>query len=98
MLKSFQFPVQSIALLACGFLGVYFVFALGHRTVQIYHLRQEAAQIRLDIRTLREQYRLLIAERDRLHSTTDIERIAREQLNLIKPARRQSSCCRPGKR
>lgn len=63
----------------------YFLLALAQRTLQIYQLKVEEARLQEEVAGLQQRYEALITERDDLLQDTDIEKIAREELNLIKP-------------
>ncbi len=77
-------PANGMLLLASVSLCVYFLFSVGNRTVQLYQLKQEEAQLQAELRTLDQQRQSLIEERDQLLTGTNVEKIAREELNLIK--------------
>lgn len=77
-------PANGMLLLASVSLCVYFLFSVGNRTVQLYQLKQEEAQLQAELRTLDQQRQSLLEERDQLLTGTYVEKIAREELNLIK--------------
>lgn len=78
-------PLRTMALLAGAALALYFGLATAQRTAQIYQLKQEELRLQREVAGLEVKYRQLAAERDRLQTDTDIEKVAREELNLIKP-------------
>ncbi|MSQ27817.1 MAG: septum formation initiator family protein [Dehalococcoidia bacterium] len=82
---SLAFPVQGVTVLMFIALAIYLLMAAGQRTAQIIQLSDSHTRLSREVRFLDEEFTRLKAERDRLQSTIDIERVAREELNLIKP-------------
>lgn len=82
---SLSFPTNTVLLMASIALGLYFLVSVTQRTVQVYQLRQEEVRLQREVGSLEARHQQLVEQRDRLQSDTDIEKIAREQLNLIKP-------------
>lgn len=82
---SLALPGQGLTLMLCLVLSAYFVVALGERSAQILQLKNDEARLMREVATLHRTHAQLREERERLQSTTDIERVAREDLNLIKP-------------
>src|SRR5688572_26703543 len=66
-------------------IGAYFLLSLVQRTQQIYQLKVEEAQLHREVAGLQQRYAGLVKERDGLLQDTDIEKVAREDLNLVKP-------------
>lgn len=66
-------------------IGAYFLLSLVQRTQQIYQLKVEEAQLQREVATLQQRYTVMVKERDGLLQDTDIEKVAREDLNLVKP-------------
>lgn len=71
-------------MLLCIALVIYLLMSAGERTVQIIQLTHSQDRLEREVRLLDGEYTRLKSERDRLQSTTDVERVAREELNLIK--------------
>ncbi|MDQ7849010.1 MAG: septum formation initiator family protein [Armatimonadota bacterium] len=59
--------------------------AYGASTLTAYRLRREAARLEGQIQTLRRENAQLREEIRRLHTPAYIERLAREQLGLVRP-------------
>lgn len=59
--------------------------AYGTSTLTAYRLRREAARLEGQIRILRRENAQLREEIRRLHTPAYIERLAREQLGLVRP-------------
>ena len=78
-------PFRTLLFLACVTLSVYFVFSIGSRTMQIYQLRQEENRLTDEVKTQQARNQQLAKEREGLQHDADIEKVAREELNLIKP-------------
>ena len=82
---SLSFPTNTVLLMASISLGLYFLVSVTQRTAQVYQLRQEEVRLQREVGSLEARHQQLVEQRDRLQSDPDIEKIAREQLNLIKP-------------
>lgn len=78
-------PLRALILLAALSLAVYFLFALGHRGAQAFQMQNEGAQLEREITRLESRHQRLEADREASQTDADIEKVAREQLNLIKP-------------
>ncbi|MDO8674218.1 MAG: septum formation initiator family protein [Dehalococcoidia bacterium] len=63
----------------------YFGLAAGQKAIEVYQLNQDAAQVRADTEGLKAENARLLALIEYLKSDAYIEKIAREQLNLVKP-------------
>lgn len=79
------FPLRTLLLLASIAVVVSFLLAIGHRTIQIYQLQKEGVQLQREVAVLEARNKQLQAQQEGLKNDADIERIAREELNLIKP-------------
>ena len=64
---------------------VYLVFITGQQAVQAYQYNQQVADARAEIVQLRSRNLQLQAELSQGRSDEEIERIAREELSLVKP-------------
>ena len=82
---SLSFPTNTVLLMASISLGLYFMVSVTQRTAQVYQLKQEEVRLQQEVGSLEARHQQLVEEKARLQSDTDIEKIAREQLNLIKP-------------
>lgn len=80
-----ELPFRTMLFLAIVTLSIYFVFAFVQRTAQIYGLQQEETRLTREVRDLHARNTQLLQDRDGLQRDTDIEKVAREELNLIKP-------------
>ncbi len=80
-----EVPFRTMLFLAIVTLSIYFVFAFAQRTAQIYGLQQEETRLAREVRDLHARNAQLLQDRDGLQRDTDIEKVAREELNLIKP-------------
>ncbi len=58
---------------------------IGRKAVQGYEMRQEARAIQHRIEQLKQENRQLGQELDYLHSDQYVEKVAREQLGLVRP-------------
>ena len=79
------YPLRTFLLLASIAAIVSFILSIGHRTIQIYQLQQEEVVLQREVASLATRNKQLLEQREGLNNDTDIERIAREELNLIKP-------------
>ena len=70
---------------ASGILALYLVLLTGQRAVDAYRANQEVQALRRDIDGLKSRNLRLQEELASSRLDEDIERIAREELNLIKP-------------
>ena len=66
-------------------LVAYFGLAAGQKAIEVYRLNQEAALVRAETEALKEENARLLMQVEYLKSDAYVEKIAREQLNLIKP-------------
>ncbi len=66
-------------------LVAYFGLAAGQKAIEVYRLNQEAALVRAETEALKEENARLLKQVEYLKSDAYVEKIAREQLNLIKP-------------
>ena len=82
---SAESPLRTVLLLLCAAATVYFTFAIAQRTAQLYGMHQERLQLEREISALEAREQRLSNERDRLIASRDIEAIARQEMNLIKP-------------
>ncbi len=64
---------------------VYFLVAGAFNTVRSHQWRQQEGQLRSEIQDLQSRYRRLEALKEYLNSDEYIERVAREQLGLVRP-------------
>lgn len=80
-----EVPFRTMLVLAIITLTIYFLFAFAQRTAQIYGLQQEETRLTREIKDLHVRNTQLLQDRDGLQRDTDIEKVAREELNLIKP-------------
>jgi cell division protein FtsL len=79
-----SFLLGLLPLLIAG--GVAFVLVMiGGKAVQGYQMRQEARGIQQRIDQLKQENRQLSQELDYLHSDAYIEKVAREELGLVRP-------------
>lgn len=69
--------------LGVGLLGL--AIAFGTSTLELYRLEREAAELTHTKQQLQEQRAVLREEINALHTPAYIERLAREQLGLVKP-------------
>ncbi len=81
-LSSFLFGLLPLLIAA----GVIFVLVvIGEKAVQGYEMRQEARALQRRIEQLRQENRGLSQELDYLRSDEYIEKVAREELGLVRP-------------
>lgn len=78
-------PVRTLLMLGCAAFAFYFTIAAGQRLIQLYGVHQEQAGLQRELAGLQAREDLLRAERERLVKHQDIESLARQELNLIKP-------------
>ncbi len=76
---------STLVLLATLSLAMYFAFAAGQRSLQMYHMQQERARLERDISALQARQRGLLEQKQHLLNSQDIEGAARRQLDLVKP-------------
>ncbi len=79
-----RIPRWIIGLIVLGILGAVAV-AFGSSFLQVYRLKREAARLLMQKQNLIAQNAQLREEIKLLHTPGHIERIAREQLGLVKP-------------
>jgi cell division protein FtsL len=79
-----RLPRWLLPLLILGALAL-LVNAFGSSYLALYSLRREGARLAREVLVLRRENAQLREEIRRLHSPTYIERLAREQLGLVKP-------------
>ena len=79
------FPLRTLLLLGSVVAAGSFLFSIGQRTIQMYQLQHEEAGLRREVAGLEAMNRQLLEQREGLNNDADIEKIAREELNLIKP-------------
>ncbi len=73
------FVVLAIPLLA------YLSFSTAKKALEVYQLNQQAASIRQDIAQLKDRNAELRRQMEYVQSMDYVEKVAREQLNLVKP-------------
>ncbi|MDP2663041.1 MAG: septum formation initiator family protein [Dehalococcoidia bacterium] len=73
------FVVLAIPLLA------YLSFSTAKKAMEVYQLNQQAASIRQDIAQLKDRNAELRRQMEYVQSPGYVEKVAREQLNLVKP-------------
>ncbi len=74
-------------LFVVAFVSAMFFFTIfgGRGLIQIYHLKEEKERIKIVNVRLREENQKLAEQIERMkHSKEDVERIAREELGLVK--------------
>lgn len=76
---------RGMVLAAASVIGVSVFGAFGSTLLQVYRLEREAAQLAQHQRDLEEQNAQLRAEIQALHTPEYVEKLAREQLGLVKP-------------
>ncbi len=64
---------------------VYLCFSTAKKALEVYQLNQQAASIRQDIAQLKDRNAELRRQMDYVQSPEFVEKVAREQLNLVKP-------------
>lgn len=74
-----------MVLAVASVIGVSLFGAFGSTLLQVYRLEREAAQLAQHQRDLEEQNAQLRAEIQALHTPEYVEKLAREQLGLVKP-------------
>ena len=82
---SAESPLRTLLLLASAAVVVYFAFAMAQRGAQLYGMREERVQLQRELAALEVRQQRLLAEKERLTKNQDIESLARQELNLIKP-------------
>lgn len=76
---------KRLLLLAVATVIVYLTSATVSRSYQLYQLKREEASLRKDIATQQARQEALLPEKGRVSSDSFVEKVAREELNLIKP-------------
>jgi cell division protein FtsB len=74
-------------LFVVGFVSTMFLFTIfgGRGLIQIYHLKEEKERIKIVNARLREENQKLAEQIKRMkHSKEEVEKIAREELGLVK--------------
>lgn len=66
-------------------LVVYFGFSAAQRALEVQTLNQEAAQVRAEIEALKDENAELRKQIEYARSDAFVEKVAREELNLVKP-------------
>ncbi len=79
-----RFPRWVVPLLALA-VGALLLHAYGASTLTAYRMRREAARLERQVQALRRENAQLREEIRRLHTPAYIERLAREQLGLVRP-------------
>ncbi len=79
-----RLPRWVVPLIAFALVAV-LLNAFGSTYLTTYRLRREAARLDREVQTLRRENAQLREEIRRLHTPEYIERLAREQLGLVKP-------------
>jgi len=64
---------------------IYLSFSTARKAMEVYQLNQQAASIRQDITQLKERNAELRRQEEYLQSPDYVEKMAREQLNLVRP-------------
>ncbi|MFH1486013.1 MAG: septum formation initiator family protein [Chloroflexota bacterium] len=77
-------PTSRILLFLTVPLLLYFGFSMGSWALREYQQRQEEARLRQEIETEKARYDALQAQRKYFQSDEYVEKVAREELNLIK--------------
>ena len=86
MIKSLlRSPSSAIVLVIGLVIAGYFAVAIGQRTGQLVQIHKERDQIERQIASLEDRHLDLVTTRDRLRDGQDVEKLARENLNLVKP-------------
>lgn len=73
------FVILAIPLLA------YLSFGTARKALEVYQLNQQASQIRQEIAQLKDRNAELRRQMEYLQSPEYVEKVAREQLNLVQP-------------
>jgi len=81
---SFSPSTRAVVMLLGAAIVVFYTFAVGQRAIRTLELRQEAASLDRQRVALELRGVELAAERQRLIDGTDVETIARRELNYIK--------------
>lgn len=76
---------QRLLLLGVATVVVYLSVATVSRGYQLYQLKLEGARLGKDIAALRTRQEALVLEKTSVTSDAFVEKVAREELNLIKP-------------
>lgn len=76
---------RGMVLVLASVIGASVVGAFGSTLLQVYRLEREAARLAQQQRDLEDQNAQLRAEIKALHTPEYVEKLAREQLGLIKP-------------
>ncbi|MBV9355147.1 MAG: septum formation initiator family protein [Chloroflexi bacterium] len=76
--------LRLVAVLAVPLL-LYALFATGQKAIDNYRLNQQADELRVEVVELRSQNIQLQQEIIDAHTDASVEKIAREQLGLVKP-------------
>ena len=84
MQRLVNLSTNRILLLLAVPIVIYFAFTTAGKVLQNYHLRQEGNQILQEIKEIEARNLALQAYRDYVQSDEYIEKVAREELNLMK--------------
>ena len=84
MQRLVNLSTNRILLLLAVPIVIYFAFTAAGKVLQNYHLKQEGNQILQEIEDLEARNLALQAYRDYVQSDEYIEKVAREELNLMK--------------
>ena len=82
---AFTASTRALVSLAGAAIVLFFTVAVAQRTAHTFQLHQEASNLETVRNTLETRRVSLAEERQRLQDGTDVETIARRELNLIKP-------------
>jgi len=63
----------------------YFSCSAGRKALEIYDLHRQSEQLRAEISALQERHQELQRQIEYLRSDEYVEKVAREELNLVKP-------------
>lgn len=81
----FPTPNKAIFVTIGVTIALFYAAAVGQRAMHTVQLKQQSAGLDADIRALETRRNSLAEEKNRLTDGTDIETIARRELNMIKP-------------
>ena len=70
--------------MACA-LFIFLSIAMSERTVQIFRLRGEINQLSRELKEMEARHQELLKEREYVSSEAYVEKVAREELGLVKP-------------
>lgn len=78
-------PLGFLALLVASALLLSFAVAIAGRGVQMYNIRQDEARLQREVNELEARNAALRAQKEFYSSDYYVERVAREELGLVKP-------------